>query len=199
MFRNIEVLNVLKSKGFSVFTKGKYNVNIIGVRSKSNTTDVFNDELHLIYKDDDGSVKHHVYKITTDAGKYYLENPMNRKGTAGLVEGRYKFSLSEYKGYRCLRQAEKVKVYRDNDKDSDFDYDTAKIDEGYFGILIHRASSRDESVRIGKWSAGCQVFANPMQYKEFIDIIIKSAGIYGDTFSYTLINEQDILDYRKTK
>jgi len=69
------------------------------------------------------------------------------------------------------------------------------VHEGIYGINIHRATSRvgGESVQVDKWSAGCQVMANNSEFKTFMEIINKAAKIWGNSFTYTLINSDDIV------
>jgi hypothetical protein len=93
--------------------------------------------------------------------------------------------------YKALTQFKPVKVYRDNNRDAILDYDKATIDEGMFGINIHRSNPNRESLINEKWSAGCQVFANPEDFATFLLIIDESARRYGDKFTYTLITEDD--------
>ena len=95
---------------------------------------------------------------------------------------------------RSLRQKSPVKVYRDNNKDGDYDLIEENIDEGIFGINIHKAGSRVEgSTQIDKWSAGCQVFSKESDFNEFMDICRKASGIWGNSFTYTLIESKDIV------
>ena len=63
------------------------------------------------------------------------------------------------------------------------------IDSGYFGINIHRSAKKGESTNVNKWSAGCQVFKNSLDYDIFICICEKSAEIYGNSFTYTLLEK----------
>ena len=200
MFENIELLKVVESLGYRTFTTGYYNVNIIGVRNNILTPNVFDDELHLIYKDYNSTVIHKIFKITTDPGTYWLENPMKVTGTAILKENQYRgtYELDLHRGqYKALCQRKPVEIYRDNNRDNNFDFDESTLQRGYFGINIHRSNSSRESTQVDRWSAGCQVFANPKAYDEFIEIVTKSAGIYGNGFTYTLINKKDIQAYRQ--
>ena len=66
------------------------------------------------------------------------------------------------------------------------------INEGYFGINIHRSNPYDKSYLVEKWSAGCQVFQSVKDYDEFLDICKESAKLYGNSFTYTLLTEQEI-------
>lgn len=165
-----------------------YNLNIFGVRSVAKPPDYFSDEMHVLWLDG-GKWRKRVWPITTVPGVPWLRNPMNPKGAAALVPGRYKatYSLGPYKGYTALKQVAPVRVYRDNNRDSVFDLNSATIEEGLFGIHIHRAGIASKF--IGMSSAGCQVFKFKRHFDEFIDLCQKSAKHWGNHFTYTLIQE----------
>jgi len=174
----------------------KLNINIIGVRRDNQGTNTFDDYMLVMYRDGKNMV-HHCYPITTDPGKYWLLNPSNPKGTAILAPGQYPggWQLGKHQGkYEALVQRKPVKVYRDNTKDEIIDYGsmTTLIDEGYFGINIHRSNPYDESYVVNRWSAGCQVFKRIEDYNKFMEICKASANIYGNGFTYTLIHEKDL-------
>ena len=150
----------------------------------------------VLYREEELAVKHQ-YSITTDPGKYWLENPINPKGTAILVPGQYPgtWKLGKHQGkYEALVQRKPVKVWRDNNKDSiiDYPYAHAEVSEGYFGINIHRSNPYDKSYIVDKWSAGCQVFQAVDDYKEFMGLCKSSADLYGNSFSYTLVTEEEL-------
>tara|TARA_R110001592_G_scaffold142674_12_gene364951 strand:- start:4042 stop:4647 length:606 start_codon:yes stop_codon:yes gene_type:complete len=193
-----QIEKVMSDKGYIFFQNGKYNVNIIGIRDENVTVNEFCDEMHIMYQDGENKWQHHVYKITTVAGLTGLVNPVNSKGCAILVEGQYRgaYKIRKHRGkYDALCQQRKLKVYRDNDKDQEHDFDAETIEEGYFGINIHRSNSRRESTVVNNWSLGCQVFANPDQFSEFMNICYKAMNVWGNNFTYTLINESDFSDH----
>ena len=174
----------------------KLNINIIGVRRDNQGSNTFDDFLLVMYREEELMVSNR-YQITTDPGKYWLLNPINPKGTAILVPGQYRstWQLGKHQGkYEALVQRKPVKVYRDNSKDEVIDYNniSTAVDEGYFGINIHRSNPYDQSYAINKWSAGCQVFKKIDDYKEFMKLCKDSAKIYGNSFTYTLIEEKDL-------
>lgn len=190
----ILLYTIMKNKGYKFFTKGKYNINIIGIRKDNIHTNSFDDELHLIYRDE-LSIVHKIYKVTTDPGFFYLENPMRVSGTAILCPGQYSgaYKIAKHRGkYDALCQRGIVKIYRDSNKDLVLDKDAETIHEGYFGINIHRSNSSRESTNVDKWSAGCQVFSDPKSFSDFMDIVKKSSEIYGNSFTYTLLKEEDL-------
>lgn len=187
--------SILKNKGYSYFDKGSYNLNIIGVRNKErNVTNKFDDILVVEYVSEWGTKCKKCYAITTDPGIYYMKNLMNKKGTAILVPNQYKstFKLGLHQGkYKALVQNKTVKVYRDKNKNAVYDYNSGTVDEGIFGINIHKAGK--ESKQVDKWSAGCQVFANEYDFNEFIALCeMQVSHNMGNSFTYTLLNENDL-------
>lgn len=190
----------MKSKGFKYFTGGEYDVNIIGIRNsetKNRVTNAFDDCVTISYKVE-GEWQFHCFKATTDPGTHWVENVMNDKGVAILKPGQYRGShkLRLHAGkYLALGQKEPVKVYRDNNRDDQYDLLEENVQEGIFGINIHRATSRSgsTSTRIDKWSAGCQVIASNDDWHEFLDICQTSREIWGNSFSYTLLESKDII------
>ena len=172
------------------------NLNLIGVRRDNQGTNTFDDFLLVMYREEELMVSNR-YQITTDPGKYWLKNPTNPKGTAVLAPGQYRgtWQIGKHQGkYEALVQRKKVKVWRDNNKDEIIDYTNITLlsDEGYFGINIHRSNPYDQSYVINKWSAGCQVFKKIEDYNKFMELCKDSAKIYGNSFTYTLIDEKDL-------
>ena len=201
-FDNIK--STLESKGYKFFdTPDKLlNLNLVGVRRDNEGTNTFDDYLVVLYREEELAIMNR-YEITTDPGKYWLENPINPKGTAVLVPGQYRstWQLGKHQGkYEALVQRKKVTVYRDNNKDEVIDYNniTLLADEGFFGINIHRSNPYDQSYVINKWSAGCQVFKKVDDYNKFMQTCKESAKIYGNSFTYTLVDEKDLRKHLDT-
>ena len=195
------VKKAVVSKGYKWFedksNKG-YDVNIVGIRNSETNNEVtnhFDDTLTISYKVD-GDWKFHSWPATTDPGQYWIENPISKDGTAILVPGQYRGShmIGLHQGkYEALRQRKPVKVYRDNDKDLEYDTDEDTIKEGIYGINIHRSNPYDQSYYVNKWSAGCQVFKKVADFHEFMDICKKAKDIWGNSFSYTLIESKELV------
>lgn len=187
---------LFKKKGYAFFTNGAYNLNIIGVRAAgAQITNRFDDVLLLIYKTPTGQWSKQIYQITTDPGRYYMLNPAQRKGTAILVPGQYRgaYEIGLHRGkYQALCQRKPLKVYRDDNKNEIYDYDQSKLDEGLFGINIHKAGAF--SKRVDTWSAGCQVFASDTEFKSFMNYCNKQIeNGHGKTFTYTLLKEEELI------
>ena len=186
---------LFKDKGYAWFTKGSYNLNIIGIRSNNNkVTDKYDDILVVDYNTDNGH-KRVCYTITTEPGKYYMQNLCNPKGAAILVPGQYRgcWQIGLHHGkYKALCQRKAVKVYRDNNKDLIYNMTPKSIDKGIFGINIHRSNKTCICDTIDKYSAGCQVFNDPVEFNAFMRLCETQRKLYGNTFTYTLINEEDM-------
>lgn len=188
---------LFEEKGYNFFTKGYYNLNIIGIRSNQNNkvTNKYDDYLVVDYNTQT-SHKRQIYSITTDPGLYYMTNLLNPKGTAILVPGQYKgaYAVGLHKGkYKALCQVKKVKVYRDGNKDKIYNLKPETIDEGMFGINIHRSHEILTTENVNKYSAGCQVFQDPKDFVAFMKLVEKSKDIYGNSFTYTLLDEKDLV------
>ena len=195
-----QIETAVKSKDYKWFENGDYNLNIVGVRNGETGTEVtnkFDDFLTLSYKID-GEWNYHCFDATTDPGKHWVENIMREEGVAVLKENQYRGShkIGLHQGkYEALRQQKPVQVYRDNDLDGNYDLLEKNIQEGIFGINIHRATKWEgkKSTQIDKWSAGCQVIAANDDFRLFIEICNKAKDTWGNSFTYTLINSNDLV------
>jgi len=192
-----KVQEVFAEKKYAFFTKGNYNLNIIGVRSPIKEANNFDDYMLVIYKKFDRWVIDE-FQITTDAGLYWLEHPMNKKGTALLVPNQYRSTYkidghgtTRYEAL-CQRLAN-VEVYRDNNKDQILDFDDVTKEWGMFGINIHRSHPYHEKEHVDKYSAGCQVFKSLYDFNDFMALCNTSSRLYGNSFTYTLLLESDLL------
>lgn len=130
---------------------------------------------------------------TTDPGTKSVMEFKNPKGVARLIPGQYRGShiirLHNSK-YEALGQQKPMKVWRDKNKDMTFD--EIIVDEGVFGINIHRSNPKTESEYVENWSEGCQVFKKVKDFNQFMEICRKASIIHGNSFSYTLLNSNDI-------
>jgi len=182
-----EILERVKAIGGEVFESKDYDMNIIGERNPNGQPNIFDDYIHVLYKKA-GSWIWHCWKCTTDAGLHYL----NTSDTAILVHNRqYRgaYTLGLHRGqYEALVQrGNTVSIWRDRNRDGEHDFGDVEI-SGYFGINIHRASANQRSEFVNRYSAGCQVFASPEDYDEFLSIVklqIEKLGY--EKFSYTLL------------
>ena len=200
MYTKEQIEKAVKSKGYVWFNgsnrKG-YDVNIVGVRNNAlniykKVTNVFDDYITITFKDENGVLQYYCWSATTDPGKKGVQNFQNSKGIARLVPGQYRgvYSLSLHGGkYKALCQRlGNVTVWRD--KNRDLVYDQVVKDTGMFGINIHKAGQ--DSKWVDNWSHGCQVFKKVKDFNEFMSICKSASKIWGNKFTYTLIESNDI-------
>lgn len=190
------LLAAMKQSQYVIFN-GELNLNIIGVRHKNTRANTFNDVLCVLFEKG-GTWQLEQYKCTTDPGVYYRKNPCNVDGTAIVVPMQHRslwtFGYHQSK-YPALVQNKPVTVFRDGNKDETIDTDVtheAIKQKGYFGINCHRASAKHESTQVDKWSAGCQVLANPNDFEQFMALCQQSSEKWGDTFTYTLLEQAQL-------
>jgi hypothetical protein len=195
-----QIKETVEGLGYKYFKTGVLNVNIIGIRNSDTNgkvTNKFDDTMTISYIDNDMNWQYFEYNCTTDPGDDHVDNPMMEKGTAILKPGQYpkshKIRLHAGK-YTALGQQNNVKVYRDANKDDVYDYNEDTVDEGIFGINIHRATalSGKTSTYVDRWSAGCQVIASNDDWHEFLNICQEARSEWSNNFTYTLITSNDI-------
>ena len=196
-----QIEDAVKAKGYKWFTSNNYDVNIVGVRNadtNGEVTNKFDDWLTISYKNENGEWNFHCFDATTDPGSHWTEKQLlNKNGVAILKEGQYRGShkIRLHQGkYEALGQKKPLKVYRDGDRDDTYDFIEENVHEGIYGINIHRATARagGKSIQVDKWSAGCQVIAANDDFKLFMEICRKARDVWGNSFTYTLINSNDI-------
>ena len=185
------IISLMKSKGYQINDKPN-QLNIVGVRHDSNVPNKFDDLLYVFWNTGN-KWEGKYFTITTDPGTYWLNNPMQTDGTAILKAGQYinshKIGLHQGK-YKALVQQKPVTVIRDYDRNAVLDFNNGKESTGVFGINIHRSSETGTSKSVDKWSAGCQVFENAQDFANFLALADKHNSLYGNNFTYTLIDER---------
>lgn len=198
---NTPIQTVLQKKGYSIFLR-PFELNIVGVRSDSTRPNAFDDTIYVFFNNSEGKLVEHRFQATTDPGTYWLKNPMNPQGTAILKEGQYlnTYGLGLHRGkYMALVQKRPVTVLRDYDRNAVLDFLNGTPDTGLFGINIHRASESGTTKVVEHYSAGCQVFANATDYLLFMTLCERHKQLYGNQFTYTLIDERALSRESKKK
>lgn len=195
-----QIETAVKSKGYVWFSdpnKKGYDVNIVGVRNNApsvadKVTNVFDDCLTISFLDEKGVEQFYCWSATTDPGKKGVIQFHNNKGVARLVPGQYRsvWMIDLHQGkYQALCQRNgDVSVYRDANRNLTFE--ELIVDIGKFGINIHKAGQ--DSTWVENWSEGCQVFKRVKDFDVFMSICKKAAKIWGNKFTYTLIESTDI-------
>ena len=188
-----KIESVYESLNYAFFEEGDLNLNLFGIRADVEEAGEFDDYLGCFYKED-GSWVLKLWHATTDPGARLLKRPINSKGCAILVPGQYRgaYRIGNHWGYPALVQVRPVKVYRDTNKDTnlDWDPDVSSIDEGYFGINIHRAKEDVITPHVAGYSAGCQVHQDSANFDEMMVLCRRAADMWSNSFTYTLFTEE---------
>ena len=195
MYSKEQIEKAVKSKGYVWFNGSKdYDVNIVGVRNAipgQKVTNLFDDKLTLSYKIN-GEWFFHEWDATTEPGKKGVMQFHNSGGVARLVpdqyRGVYKVSMHQGKYQALCQRLGDVTVWRDKNRDMDFD--EIIRDTGMFGINIHKAGTVSNFVE--NWSEGCQVFKRTKDFNDFMVLINRAKEIHGNHFTYTLLISSDI-------
>jgi hypothetical protein len=195
MYSKEQIEKAVKSQGYVWFNGAKdYDVNIVGVRNATpgqKVTNLFDDKLTLSYKIN-GQWFYHEWDATTEPGKKGVMQFHNSGGVARLVpdqyRGVYKVSMHQGKYQALCQRLGDVTVWRDKNRDMDFD--EIIRDTGMFGINIHKAGTVSNFVE--NWSEGCQVFKRTKDFNDFMVLINRAKEIHGNHFTYTLIISSDI-------
>jgi hypothetical protein len=196
MYSKEQIEAAMLKKGYKWFTNGDLDVNIVGIRNKKTNdkvTNLFDDIITISFKEG-GEWKYFEWPITTDPGTKAMQTVTNPIGVAILVPGQYRsaYYIGMHKGkYEALCQSKPLTVFRDANKDTKFD--EVKPQTGLFGINIHKSNSKTESTWVENWSEGCQVFKKAKDFAEFMAICKRASKIHGNSFTYTLLESDDII------
>lgn len=195
-----DLIAAMERQRYQIFESSHrpYNLNLVGIRSADPTPNVFNDQLWVFWRNKQSSSKSsawdtNVYRITTDPGLYWLQNPMNPSGTGILKPGQYPglWKIGIHNGkYEALIQAAPCTLIRDYNRDNKLDFHSGREETGLFGVNLHHAG--ENSATVDKWSAGCQVFAELREFNEFMDLARMARDFWGNSFTYTLMREDEI-------
>ena len=138
------------------------------------------------------------YQITTVPSlAYYGKKPMNPKGVGIKLPGQtlYIFQEGSLGGgtkYKMMVEGEPIKVGRYPIGVTKFEsYKPAEVYTESCGMQIHRSSTKGVGICVGPWSAGCQVFADNEEWKDFISKAEKEQ-MNATKFYYGLIQLDDI-------
>lgn len=193
------IVNALRTRTYETYSR-PYELNIVGIRADSSIPNRFDDEIHVFFRNNANQWIHYIFPATTDPGTYWLKNPMHSQGTAILQQGQYKgtYQIGLHRNkYYALVQRKPVTVLRDYDRNAVLDFLNGRPDTGMFGVNIHRASINGTTKTVDNYSAGCQVFANINDFNLFMQLCEKHKELYGNNFTYTLIDNRAIAREQK--
>lgn len=204
MYNRASLQVVMAAKKYLFFQTGKFNLNIVGVRSTNSQSNSFDDHLLVAYLDNQFNWCFDQYPITTDPGKPWLLKPMDAAGCAVMVPGQYidvyaigihGHNKPKIRQYEALEQFGKINYVRDNNKDSIIDASLWNDPKNIFSAVlktnIHRASRWSVIRAIETYSAGCQVFQDPADFERFMTTCRTSRSYGHSRFTYTLLQEKD--------
>jgi hypothetical protein len=172
-------------------------VMLFGIQNEDNKNkDVINDVIGILYKQKDL----YLMEGTTNSGKHYIQNPMNKDGAAQLDYG-YQSKIwkvgkhnNKYEALVSRTDCNPVRIWRDKNKDYSQN-DSERTVEGYFGTNLHHMGASDRDT-IGLNSAGCQVVKD---YNDFLVLmnLVKTSDMYLKIkaityFSYYLFRKQEM-------
>jgi hypothetical protein len=186
-----DILRSMNLRGYNI-NKRPEELNIVGIRADTTVPNKFDDTINVFWKDVNGKWNLRSYPATTDAGTYYLKNPINPAGSALVKAGQYinSHKIGTHRTYEALVQQNPITVIRDYNRDAVLDFNNGKEQTGLFGINIHRANQYGTTIDVNDYSAGCQVFANISDFNSFMDLARNHRNKYGNNFTYTLLDER---------
>jgi hypothetical protein len=196
-----DIIGSAQKLGYNI-DKRPNKLNIIGVRNSNATSqEKFDDLIAYFTYDKNGNLVGKVVPGTTDPSTVFLKSPINVKGAAILKSGQYKdaYAIGLHRNqYEALEQVKPVTVIRDADRNALINY-FAPTQTGLYGINIHKAQKgKNNEDIIGTDSAGCQVFRNLTDYMDMMRMAQTSRKNHGNSFTYTLIDQRDVLKFRNT-
>lgn len=155
-------------------------VNIIGIEgilpdgTKNNDApDRWNDSIGILKYDSTSGTGRFLclFLGTTEPGRYYTVNPMNRGGCARLDLGYHEklWSFGLHRGYRALTQTGPARLVRDANRNFLRD-DEVSVEWGR-GINLHTTSKNFFGNLVDRWSAGCVVIRIHSEFQEFLRIL----------------------------
>ena len=160
-------------------------------------TNLFDEELCVFYKNENGNWEIFEYSITTVPG--YVAGKTELPEKVGiLVLGQYieRLRIISYLGnssYPAL-SFDECSIHR-NDKLDRYNF-SAPIEIGNFAMTIHRSSEVNSSEFVFNYSEGAQVFKNLNQYDQFMKICQNQVDKGGKTtFTYTLCSKKEFDEY----
>lgn len=175
-----KVYSICLDKGYPLDQRAGA-VNIIGIeginpdgKPNNDAPDQWNDSIGLLTFTDGKPKFLCLYQGTTEPGKYYTLNPLNKSGAARLQLGFHKelWIVGQHRGYEALQQIGSATLVRDKNRNYLRD-DTATVETGN-GINLHSTSPKFLPNLIGKFSAGCVVIQKWNEFLNFMKLIKNS-------------------------
>lgn len=148
-------------------------------RHNADTFNVFNDRRTVFHFDKSGRPVMDLNSLcTTEPGRFFTKNPLNKEGAARIAFGQYKAwsigthhpELSPPRKHEALVQVGKITIFRDKNKDGIRPGDKQFTVGSGAGINQHSGLNQS-AADIGKMSAGCLVGQNDAEHKKFMKVL----------------------------
>jgi hypothetical protein len=191
-----KIYNCCITRGYTLDTRPEA-VNIIGLegvypngKPNDDAPDKWNDSIGLLTVENSKPKLLCCYVGTTEPGKYYTFNPLNKGGAARLQLGQHKelWIVGKHRGYEAMQQIGKATLVRDKNRNFLRD-DTVTVETGN-GINLHSTSPKFIPSLVDKFSAGCLVIQKWSEFQTFMKLI-KSSTQYKNNksakFDFTLL------------
>lgn len=191
------IQRLYEEKGYVFFTQ-PFSMNIYGIRNAVRKSNNFDDILGVFYYNKNGVGLDFQIACTVDPGRDWLIKPMMPEyGTAAIVPGQYRrvWKRGEFKTEPALIQVGSFRLFRDNDRDDQLDYNPEQtaVWGPQAGIFLHANFQRhDPAQDVGPSSAGCVVPESRRDHINFFSRIDQqSANGLGDLYTFSLFDQKD--------
>lgn len=203
-----ELTEAYERMNYKFFSKGSYNPNFWGIRSLDSKSNKFDDIGGVTFYESLNKPIVLAFPMTSDPGKYWLQNPLNKNGCAILIPGQYEEShalgvhgRSGPNPYKAFEQVNKMMYVRDNDRNDTLDFSLYRDPvkrriHAFFDNIksnIHRASALKIVQFVERYSAACQVYQNVKDFDKLIQVMEFSIRKgYPNRVTYTLFEENEV-------
>jgi hypothetical protein len=187
------IVSFLQKKNYKIF-EDIWVLNIVALRTTDGSvSNVFEDDLYVFYRNDNGNWELNKYQITTVPG-LVPKTEFLPQNVAILRLGQYvdQLTMGNHQAdvnHKSLNFDE-CAIQRNKDVKS-FDF-TSPTEIGNFPISIHRSSETSSAEFVFNYSEGDQVFKSVNQFDQFMNLCQKQVEIgKKNRFSYTLCSKTE--------
>jgi hypothetical protein len=215
-----QVKKLVLSRGYKIFTR-PLELNIVGIRHNANNPTRFNDELHVFFRsysleryahdDSEPHWKHYRFVICTDPSCYAYYQKENRLWDGLLEQGQYidgfkrAHQVDGKQGDVLLQKPRfpirffyewKHRIINSMDMRNPAFFNpvpAGRIMNCYYNICFEPPIDCSGKIWINEFGAASQVFERREDFDTFMRLCHNHQYVYGNNFSYTLIDFKDPL------
>ena len=192
------ILQRVKSAGFKVFDNGRWDVNLVAIRSKDRTAGAYDDLICIAAREYvNGPRVCRYYPCTVDPGaEWEARGGMRPEGVAVVANGQHRgaYSIGIHRrgsktAHEALVQTGPIAIYRDANRDGRIDMTGPRLEGQRVFCNIHKGGTYGQAV--GLWSAGCTAIPRPW-FTDFMYHIKKQIEFNPSwkTYTYTILPEE---------